>query len=175
MPSHDERERTKRPARDPTSAGVGTLWIVSGPFSVRLLLFWGAVIFVAGFFHGRQMRNLSSGAAGQTIVPPPPAVVTAASSAPTAASPSNPTSPARVTIRLLKFSPDTIEVKAGEVVEWNNSDLTPHTATSSKESTELDSSSINAGASWRHTFTRPGTFSYFCTFHPEMKGVVLVK
>jgi plastocyanin len=75
---------------------------------------------------------------------------------------------------MLKFWPDTIKVKAGDVVEWTNNDLTPHTATSPGER-ELESGSINAGASWRHTFSKPGTFAYFCTFHPEMKGVVVVR
>lgn len=31
------------------------------------------------------------------------------------------------------------------------------------------------GQSWIHTFTRPGTYTYFCTIHPWMEGVVTVK
>lgn len=81
---------------------------------------------------------------------------------------------AKVTIRLLKYSPDTIQITAGETVQWANDDLTPHTVTS-QGTEELNSGSIEAGASWRHTFAQPGTFSYFCTFHPEMKGVVVVR
>jgi plastocyanin len=65
----------------------------------------------------------------------------------------------------------TIEVKQGDVVEWKNDDLVPHTATS----TSFDSGTIASGESWRHTFTNAGTFSYACTFHPAMKGVVNVK
>jgi plastocyanin len=79
-----------------------------------------------------------------------------------------------VTIRLVKYSPETIEVKAGQTVEWVNNDLTPHTVTS-QGTGDLNSGSIDAGASWRHTFTQAGSFPYYCTFHPEMKGTVVVK
>src|SRR5688572_27222320 len=35
-----------------------------------------------------------------------------------------------VSIQGLQFSPATLEVKKGDVVEWKNDDLIPHTATS---------------------------------------------
>jgi plastocyanin len=81
---------------------------------------------------------------------------------------------AQVQIRLLKYSPDTIEIKAGETIEWKNDDLTPHTVTSEGNG-GFDSGSIEPGASWRRTFDKAGNFSYICTFHPEMKGIVVVK
>jgi plastocyanin len=84
------------------------------------------------------------------------------------------TAAAHVTIRALKYSPETIEISKGQTIEWANNDLTPHTVTSQR-GRDLNSGSIEAGASWRHTFKQSGTFSYFCTFHPEMKGSVTVK
>ena len=81
---------------------------------------------------------------------------------------------ARVTIQALKYSPQTIEIRKDETVEWDNKDLTPHTVTSQSMG-DLNSGSIDAGASWRHTFPQQGTFPYFCTFHTEMKGSVTVK
>jgi plastocyanin len=77
----------------------------------------------------------------------------------------------QVSIQNLQFSPVTIELKKGDVVEWKNDDLVPHTATSAA----FDSGTIASGKSWRHTFTNAGTFTYVCTFHPAMKGVVNVK
>lgn len=77
----------------------------------------------------------------------------------------------QVSMRNLQFYPVTIQVKSGEVVEWKNDDLVPHTATSAS----FDSGTIVSGQSWRHTFTDAGNFSYVCTFHPQMKGVVIVK
>jgi plastocyanin len=91
------------------------------------------------------------------------------------AGPATTTAPAAevvsVAMRDVQFSPATIEVKAGSVVEWKNDDMVPHTATCSS----FDSGSLTSGQSWRHTFTEPGTFHYKCTFHPTMKGVVVVK
>jgi plastocyanin len=81
---------------------------------------------------------------------------------------------AKVTIRLLKYSPETIQIRTDQTVEWVNNDLTPHTVTSNSGG-ELNSGSIDVGATWRHTFSQPGTFPYFCTFHREMKGSVIVK
>ena len=78
---------------------------------------------------------------------------------------------AHVSIANIQFSPATLEIKKGDVVEWKNNDLVPHTATSSS----FDSGSLASGQSWRHTFPEPGTFPYVCTFHTNMKGVVVVK
>ena len=77
----------------------------------------------------------------------------------------------QVSIKNLQFDPVTIEVKNGEVVEWRNDDMVPHTATA----TSFDSGTIASGQSWRYTFTNSGNFPYRCTFHPQMKGVVIVK
>jgi plastocyanin len=76
-----------------------------------------------------------------------------------------------VSIQSIQFSPARLEIKKGEVVEWKNDDLIPHTATSP----EFDSGALKSGQSWRHTFTKAGEFPYICTFHPQMKGVVIVK
>ena len=81
---------------------------------------------------------------------------------------------AQVTIRTLKYSPETIEIKRGETVEWQNNDLTPHTGTS-QSGNELNSEAVEPDATWSHTFSQPGTFPYYCTFHTEMKGTVIVK
>jgi hypothetical protein len=39
----------------------------------------------------------------------------------------------------------------------------------------FDSGSFKPGQSWTHAFTKPGTYSYFCTIHPWMNGVVTVQ
>jgi plastocyanin len=77
----------------------------------------------------------------------------------------------QVSMRNLQFNPVTLEVKKGDVVEWKNDDLVPHTATSAS----FNSGTIIAGQSWRHTFTDAGNFPYVCAFHPQMKGVVIAK
>ena len=76
-----------------------------------------------------------------------------------------------IVIRNMKFEPAKLEVRQGDVVEWKNDDLTPHTATAAR----FDSGSIEPEKSWRYTVRERGTFPYACTFHPDMKGAIVVK
>ena len=78
-----------------------------------------------------------------------------------------------VTIDAFEFKPAKLTVKAGDTVEWRNADPVPHTATST--SGGFDSGSIAAGASWRFVATKKGRFGYVCTFHPIMKGEIVVE
>jgi len=79
------------------------------------------------------------------------------------------------------FVPDTLTVSKGTTVTWTNGDTTLHTVTSgSPESgnsgtgTEFDSSYLAAGKTFQHQFSISGTFDYYCTLHPYMKGKVVV-
>ena len=77
------------------------------------------------------------------------------------------------------YEPTTLTVPTGTTVTWKNSDSTLHTVTSgSAESgvsgTEFDSSYMAAGKTFQHTFSSAGTFDYYCTLHPFMKGQVVV-
>jgi plastocyanin len=127
----------------------------------------GYIAYAGGRIRHREFRNepppkaLREGAAGTAA----PTVQPVGSVAPAAV---------KVTIKSLKYFSDTIEIKTGATVEWVNDDLTPHTVTSDSGG-ELNSGSIDVGATWRHRFSQPGTFAYFCTFHREMKGTVIVK
>jgi plastocyanin len=77
------------------------------------------------------------------------------------------------------FDPETLTVSKGATVTWTNADSTLHTVTSgSAESgnsgTEFDSSYLAAGKTFQHQFSTSGTFDYYCTLHPFMKGKVVV-
>ncbi|MEA2407807.1 MAG: hypothetical protein QOE69_1926 [Thermoleophilaceae bacterium] len=78
-----------------------------------------------------------------------------------------------VTIVDFSFSPATITVTEGDSVTWTNNGPTPHSATASDGS--FDTGIFPKGQSRSHTFTEPGTYSYFCTPHPQMKGTVVVQ
>ena len=78
-----------------------------------------------------------------------------------------------VEMRGMAFTPMRIEVSAGATVEWTNRDQLAHTITADDGS--WDSGPIAAGATWRHTFDRAGTYAFHCTPHPFMTGVVVVK
>ncbi len=76
-------------------------------------------------------------------------------------------------MRDFAFTPARLEIPAGTTVEWTNNDPVAHTVTA--EDRSFDSGLIEPGASWRHTFEVPGTYSFFCTPHPFMRGVVVVR
>ncbi len=79
------------------------------------------------------------------------------------------------------FVPDTLTVSKGTTVTWTNKDSTLHTVVSgspeagnSGTGTEFDSSYLAAGKTFQHQFNIAGTFDYYCTLHPYMKGKVVV-
>jgi plastocyanin len=79
----------------------------------------------------------------------------------------------RIDIRQIAYARAQIEVPAGTTVEWINRDPLEHTVTA--DSGSFDSGLIRPDAAWRYTFDQPGTYTYSCTPHPFMKGVIVVK
>ena len=80
--------------------------------------------------------------------------------------------PTAVRLEGMKFDPPTVTVRRGDTVTWNNKDLVPHTATSQGK---FDSGNIAPGQSFSRKMDQPGQFDYICTYHPGMKGQVVVK
>jgi plastocyanin len=78
-----------------------------------------------------------------------------------------------IAISGFKFLPDTLTVKTGESVEWKNEDSVVHTATA--EDKTFDSGNIAPGKSWTFVPSKPGTYHYICTVHPNMKGTLTVQ
>jgi plastocyanin len=77
-----------------------------------------------------------------------------------------------IVIQGLKYIPETLTVKRGDVVVWVNKDPFPHTATAAGT---FDSKSFGENQSWRYTAKKAGTFPYLCTLHSNMKGVLRVE
>ena len=74
------------------------------------------------------------------------------------------------------YSPDVITVVIGmnSTVTWVNNDNVPHTVTS-RTAGGFDSKELDPGKSFSWTFTLPGTYYYYCTYHPTvMTGEVIV-
>ena len=78
------------------------------------------------------------------------------------------------------FNPDILNIKAGQKVKWINMDSQIHTVTSGTDANDLqsgkvfDSKALSANAHYEFTFQTPGVFSYYCQFHPQMVGRVIV-
>ena len=66
-----------------------------------------------------------------------------------------------------------MQVTVGTTVVWTNNDPLPHTVTASDKS--FNSGLIQPGKTYSHTFSKAGTFSYYCIPHPFMKGTVVVR
>ena len=80
----------------------------------------------------------------------------------------------QVDIKDLAFVPAQITVPVGGTVTWTNDDTVPHTATA-KDRAVLQSGTLEQGATYSQTFDTPGTFDYFCEFHANMKGEIIVQ
>ena len=78
-----------------------------------------------------------------------------------------------INIEALKFSPPTLEVKAGDTVIWKNKDAFPHNVTAGNKG--FRSGDIQSGQSWKFKAGSKGVFPYVCTLHPGMKTVLTVK
>jgi len=64
-------------------------------------------------------------------------------------------------------------IDAGTTVTWTNTDALAHTVTADNKS--FNSGLVDPGKTYRHTFSKPGTYTYACMPHPFMHGVVVVK
>ena len=80
---------------------------------------------------------------------------------------------AAVKIDNFVFGPQTLTVQVGTTVTWTNSDDIPHTAVSTNG--VFKSKVIDTNEKFSYTFTKPGTYSYFCSVHPKMTGKVVVQ
>jgi LPXTG-motif cell wall-anchored protein len=78
-----------------------------------------------------------------------------------------------VTISDFEFAPSSVTVDEGDTVTWTNDGPTPHSATADDGS--FDTGIFNAGQSRSQTFDQAGTFAYFCTPHPNMRGTITVR
>ncbi len=72
------------------------------------------------------------------------------------------------------YRPANLTVAAGTKITFLNRDSTAHTATS-KQRGSFDTEPIQPGQHATVTFNEPGTFVYYCVFHPFMKGTVKVE
>lgn len=79
-----------------------------------------------------------------------------------------------VEISNFAFQPATVTIQVGDTVTWTNLDGAAHTATDTGPQALFDGVMDN-GESFSYTFTQAGTVNYFCSFHPEMTGTVIVQ
>src|SRR5580698_3214779 len=79
-----------------------------------------------------------------------------------------------VSIDNFTFTPQTLTVKAGTTVTWTNKDDIPH-GIGSADNAFAKSRALDTDDSFSFTFTKPGTYQYFCYIHPHMVGTIVVE
>lgn len=80
-----------------------------------------------------------------------------------------------VSIKGFLYNPETVTIRAGDSVAWTNQDNAPHTSTGvGAAKAALDSGAIIYGQTFTQEFATAGTFPYFCVYHPNMLGTVVV-
>ncbi len=83
------------------------------------------------------------------------------------------TANAAVKIDNFVFGPQALTVPVGATVTWTNSDDIPHTAVSTDG--VFKSKVMDTDEKFSYTFTKAGTYPYYCSIHPKMTGKVVVQ
>ncbi len=80
---------------------------------------------------------------------------------------------AAVKIDNFTFEPQTITVHVGTTVTWTNRDDIPHTVASVDG--VFRSKVRDTDETFSYTFSKAGTYPYYCSIHPKMMGTVVVQ
>ena len=83
--------------------------------------------------------------------------------------------PDEVVIDNFTFGPKDLTIPVGTTVKWVNHDDIPHTVVETSTNRVFRSKALDTDDSYSFTFANPGTFSYFCSLHPQMQGKIIVK
>jgi len=87
------------------------------------------------------------------------------------------------------YDPPQLYATVGDTITWYNDDKEGHTVTSGEGSGRFGWMSDNFGTpngifdsgrfmpaeSWSHKFEESGIFSYYCTIHPWMEGILIIE
>ena len=77
-----------------------------------------------------------------------------------------------VKIDNFSFGPD-VTIAAGTTVTWTNHDDVPHVVAS--DTNIFKSKALDTDDRYSYTFTKSGTYVYYCTVHPKMTAKVVVQ
>ena len=83
-----------------------------------------------------------------------------------------------VHISKMKYDTPELTIKAGDTVVWINQEVMPHNVAFKKGVVGDDAfkgEMLKKDQAYAITFTEAGTYDYFCTPHPFMRGKVIVE
>lgn len=79
----------------------------------------------------------------------------------------------QVAITMFKFQPTKLEIPVGATVTWTNHDEEPHVITSAGNQFK-SSPALDTDDHYSAVFTKPGTYAYYCSIHPQMTATIVV-
>jgi plastocyanin len=85
-----------------------------------------------------------------------------------------PASDATVKIDNRNFDPENISIAAGATVTWTNNDDVPHVV-ANDDIEMFKSNALHTDDHFSFTFTKPGTYNYYCAIHPQMTAKIVVR
>ena len=80
-----------------------------------------------------------------------------------------------VKIDNFSFEPAGLTVPVGTTVIWTNRDDIPHTVVSNDDPKAFKSKVLDTDEKFSFTFSKVGTYPYFCSIHPKMTAKVIVQ
>jgi len=80
---------------------------------------------------------------------------------------------AEVTVDNFTFAPETLTIPVNRTVTWINKDDVPHAIAS--DDGLFRSKALDTDDKYSYTFTKAGTYSYYCSVHPKMVGEIVVR
>ena len=79
----------------------------------------------------------------------------------------------QVNVDNFTFGPETLTVPANSTVTWVNKDDVPHVIAGNDGL--FKSKALDTDDKYSYTFTKAGTYSYYCSVHPKMVGKIVVQ
>lgn len=92
---------------------------------------------------------------------------------PTRARSEDKSSATKVQVDNFSFGPDTLTVPVNSTVTWINKDDVPHVVASNDGL--FKSRALDTDDKYSFTFTKAGTYPYYCSVHPKMVGKIVVQ
>lgn len=78
-----------------------------------------------------------------------------------------------VRIDNFSFGPTTLSIPVGATITWTNHDDVPHVIASDDKL--FKSNALDTDDRFSFTFTKPGTYNYYCAMHPKMTAKIVVQ
>ena len=82
-------------------------------------------------------------------------------------------SAAEVRVDNFTFGPETLTVPVNSTVTWVNKDDIPHVIASTNG--VFKSKALDTDQRFSYSFTKAGTYAYYCSIHPKMVGKIVVQ